>query len=492
LVLSRSGWDDEAGSLLAFKSGVYGGHGNFERMAQKGAPGGGLNFSHNHADDMSVYLFADGEWQTSNVPGYFIGRDNGAPQANKTRYANSLLVDGAGQVGEGVRAEDYRAAPWFFSRKSSIPLCGSTSNYSFTQGKGEGLYPAAAGLTRFERSVLFAERSFPIVRDVVRSSGSHRFEVTYHAMDAVAQDGQWLKLSGKNDRVLGVRVVSPSSFALATEAQTTTHLQKFDPDGSMTAAFLRPTANTGEVTFLTALVPSRGATWATRPQVAPIDPGVPERGVTVTGFSGAQRLDVVFNDEPGATASAAGVTVTGMAGVKKSDGSRLLRAVLASGQKLVIDGTAWIEVVGAGPATFEVEPVQGGLEVSGDRVPARFYAPGATTVRFNGVSVPFKRVGDFVDVTGESGGEELVDSGCSTFGPTAGGEGPAGGSPETSKPAASPEGGAGCASTNSAPWLLAAFALLPLAVRRRVRAYAAVRAHRPRPVRQLPVVRRLR
>ncbi|MHB8872639.1 MAG: DUF4962 domain-containing protein [Myxococcaceae bacterium] len=43
LVLSRSGWDDEAGSLLAFKSGVYGGHGNFERMAQKGAPGGGLN-----------------------------------------------------------------------------------------------------------------------------------------------------------------------------------------------------------------------------------------------------------------------------------------------------------------------------------------------------------------------------------------------------------------------------------------------------------------
>jgi hypothetical protein len=68
MMLSRSGWDDNA-SLLAVKTGVYGGHAAFARLRQKGLPGEILNYGHDHADDMGIYFYADGEWLTSEYAG---------------------------------------------------------------------------------------------------------------------------------------------------------------------------------------------------------------------------------------------------------------------------------------------------------------------------------------------------------------------------------------------------------------------------------------
>ena len=395
LGVSRAGWED-GGALLAMKSGVFGGHANFERLKSGGAPGGSLDFGHDHADDMTLFFFAEGEWLTSTVPAYYIGRDEGPGvlQGNRTKYANSLLVDGVGQLGEGARHCDLSSCEWFWDRVSSMPIRGSTASYAYFLGAGSGLYDSALGLQSFGRSVLFVDRRFPVVRDVVRASEAHRFDVVYHAIDDVTRDGDWVRLAAKNDKALGVRVVSPPAFALDTEAQTTVHLDKFDSDGSMTAAYIHPENDTDAVTFLTVLVASSAAEWSSRAKVEPIDAAAPERGVRIDEGTNVHR--VVMADEPTASASAAGIDVTGLAGTVKQSGGKTERVALAGGSKLVADGTAWIEVVKGAPATLEVEPRADGVAISGELEEVLVYAPGAKSVTLNGASVTFSQEGERV------------------------------------------------------------------------------------------------
>jgi hypothetical protein len=92
------------------------------------------------------------------MPGYYIGRGNNPP-ANKTEYANSLLVDGIGQILEGPRSGDAAAVPLFFDRVSSISHRGSTGHYSFSRSVGGRLYDPKLGLKTFDRSILFVDRA---------------------------------------------------------------------------------------------------------------------------------------------------------------------------------------------------------------------------------------------------------------------------------------------------------------------------------------------
>jgi len=416
LFTSRSGWED-GGALLALKSGVFGGHGNFERLREGGWPGGGLNFDHAHADDMGVQFFADGEWMTTRVPGYWIGDVNGDPEVNRTEYANSLLVDGKGQLGSGPRTCHMNSCPWFWTRVGSIPVRGSTAHFSYALAAGSSLYDPALGLTAFGRSVLFLDRRFPVIRDVIRGSQARTYEVVWHGADGATRDGSWLRLQAKNDRVLGVGVVAPASFEMRTVEQTARHLNKWDPDGAMTAAMVRPSAAAKDATFLAALIPARGATWADRPTVTALDPAAPDRGLAIDRLPDGERYEVLFNDEAEESGAAGGISLTGMAGVRKLRGGAVERALLAAGQRLELDGVVWIEVRDAGQATVEVEVREDGVAVSGEEVPLRIFAPGAHRVTWNAREVSFDRDGDWVLLPGSGG-----DAG-------GGGEGGAGGAP---------------------------------------------------------------
>jgi MYXO-CTERM domain-containing protein len=443
-----------------------------------GAPGGNLDFGHDHDDDMNVWVFADGEWLTSLVPGYWIGRVNGWPEANRTKYANALLIDGQGQLGEGPRSDAFSAPSnaWFFDRTSSIPLRGSTAHFAYALGAGSKLYDAALGLDTWGRSILFVDRTLVLVRDVVHASAAHRFDVIWHAIDDVEQDGTWLKLHAKNDRLLGVDVVAPAGFALSTEAQSgLQHEDEFDADDSMTAAMVHPSSDVAAVTFLEALVPSRGATWASKPNVSAIDGTTPDRGVTIA--LGASTVDVVFAGAPTETQTAKNVSPTGMAGVRETSGGKTTRAMLAAGSALTLDGTKWIEVLDGVPASVEVVPTATGVDVSGDGKKLRIYAPGATTVTWNGATVEFDRDGDFV-VIPKLGGT-LGDAGPDGGGPIDGG-GP-GQDAGTNGATPGDEGSSGCgcrvAGPPAPPGYAAASALVVVlaAFRRRRRAVAAAR-----------------
>lgn len=397
MMLSRSGWGENE-SLLAFKTGRYGGHGAVARIRENRLPGELLNFGHSHADDMGVYFFAEGEWLTTRVPGYYIGRGGNIP-ANKTEFANSLLIDGRGQILEGPRTSSTQSAAGFYDRVSTIPLRGSTAHYSFSLGAGSKLYPPELGLETFGRAILFVERRFPVVRDVIRASKPHRYEIAYHAVDDLSREsGDWLRLNAKNGKLLGVKVLSPANFALRTAVQKAGNLQNFDPDASMTAAFIAPPEDTASTTFLTALVPVRDASaWGEKARIDPIDPAVPHRGavITNTGIAG-ERIYVAFTDEPTETAEAGGIRVTGMAGVVKHQGEQIVRTVLAAGSRLDWQGRTQIQIEGGPPATLEADYTRSSLALSGDARRVRVYAPRATTVTYNGTRAAFKRDGEYI------------------------------------------------------------------------------------------------
>lgn len=457
---SRSGWED-GGAMLAFKTGVFGGHGNWSRLRENGWPGGFINFGHDHADDMGIYFFADGEWLTTRVPGYWIGRNNGAPQANRTVYANSLLVDGQGQLGEGIRDCWMGSCTWFWDRQSSINLEGSTANYSFVLGAGSQLYPRPLGLEAFGRSVLFVDRKIPVVRDVVRSSAPRRFEVVWHAMDGARRDGDWLRLDAKNGRALGVRVVAPTNFEVRTEAQTAVHLNKFDPDGSMTAALVRPRDNVSEAVFLSALVPQRVESWASgRPLISALDPADPGRGLRISGLEAEETIDVIFNEAPTESHEAAGLSLQGMAGVRKTKGERDVGLMIAVGSSLTVDGIQRIEVLEGGPATVELD-FEGDdtLRISGDERRLRIHAPEVKRVSFNGEGIPFDREGEYLVVPSAPGGGDGENpggggtggggsGGDSGGGPAEGGSGGGGGEGGAGGNATGGSGGAGCSGSS--------------------------------------------
>src|SRR5690606_28317607 len=162
-------------------------------------------------------------------------------------------------------------------------------------------------------------------------------------------------------------------------------------------------------TFLSALVPARGGTWAQRPSIDPIDPERPDRGLVIDDIPGGERYEVVFSDTPDGESAAAGLRVVGMAGVRKLRGRAVERAMLAAGRRLEIDGVAWIEVLEGDRASVEVEPTASGLNVSGDEIAIRIYAPGAQQVRWNGREVAFDREGDWIRLPATGGPDEPGD-----------------------------------------------------------------------------------
>ncbi|UJR84590.1 DUF4962 domain-containing protein [Sandaracinus amylolyticus] len=398
LFTTRSGWDEDD-AVVVLKNGPFGGHGNFARVRDGGEAEGTINYGHDHADDLGVQMFADGEWLTVPVPGYWIGRANGDPEANRTRFANSILIDGLGQLGEGVRrgssaADDARA--WFWDRIGTIPSYGSTAHHAFARADGTALYPASRGMELVERVMVHADREVVLVRDRVRSSASHRYEVVWHAVDAAVRDGSWLRLEAKNGRALGVRVLAPASFEITTEPQTARHVQRFDADGQLTAAMVRPSSDASAHTFLHALVPVRTASWASRRAIDPIDGDRGARfGETRVVFEGADGIE---HDGAAAIVGAA-------------------RAAILAGSSLVVDGTSRIEVLEGAPASVEVETSEGAIELSGDRVSVRVHAPEVTRVTRGGVEVAYQRDGDHVVVGAgaepEEDGGMQVDGGVS-------------------------------------------------------------------------------
>ena len=475
----RSGWDAGA-TVLAIKSGAFGGMGNWARMATGAPPGGNIDFGHDHADDNGFYLYGQGAWLAPEAEGYYIGQPSSpGPAANQTVFHNSLTIDGAGQLGEGVRdhGDDTIDYAWSNSRHGGIPFFASTAHAGYAIAVGASLYPSSVGLTRWDRHVLFLDRKWVVLRDVLEASASHAYGWTTHFMSSGSREGSWLHGVADNGQALGVAVVAPASFNASFFNQSPVHVDKFNPAGYVAAAQVTPASPSANVTFLTALVPVANASWSSRPAVAAVDPSQPDGALTVT--AGTHVAVAMFNSAATGTRQASGYFLAGEAGVAEYDSSAPSRAVLVNGTSLS-DSQRTLVTQTTPTSMLEADGLSSSaLSLSGDvGGKPRIWAPNATAVAWNGEPVPFTRDGAYVQIgaidtgtpdagTGSTGGGTGAGGGAAVIpdGGTSGGSGATvggGGSSQASAAAHS------CSATGSELGTLWLLILAAIALRRRI------------------------
>ena len=176
IVSARSTWSGDE-SLIVFKCGPPAGH-----FAAGKQPSDPVGLGHVHPDANHFVIFGCGEW---------LLRDDGYAWKDTGQH-NTLLVDGKGQIGEG--------SAWFNSaalNAGAIPrVIAATSSAAVDRISGDAaaIYPAAAGLKHYVRSLYFLKPDVLIVADDIETSEPRRLELRFHTESpcAKSQDGTFL------------------------------------------------------------------------------------------------------------------------------------------------------------------------------------------------------------------------------------------------------------------------------------------------------------
>lgn len=455
-VILRSSWNYGLGSpasdtlVVGFKAGVFGGHGNYERIKadrdkMNPDPGGILNIGHAHMDDLSLWIYGKGGWLLPETVAYNCCFPNDR-RYYSTEYHNSFLFDGRGQYGDernfrlnqnGRVVHDAVKHPWFFDREASMPLHASTEHYAFARGDGKRLYPSELNVTTLLRTVGFSRENdgFVALQDRVVLSTARKIEQVFHSLtpqDAPSTDVKpWLKLTNLNtqtdrdlpnpsvrDTVLGIRVLSPQQYTV----DLTSSPQKSDkgnyinrtyicPSGDPNAGdkdcadfgYVRvaPTAPASSVVFLEVLWPTTDPEWASRPNVQPLDAANPDRGFSIP--LNASTESWIYNTS-GTTTSAGDLTIQGNSpddiGIRRMAGDgRIERVVLQGGGKLLDqNGARTLLDLGKNRGVLEVAFTGTRADLSGTAsiIGVAFYGPNVTEVRRQGEKVPWRRSGSMV------------------------------------------------------------------------------------------------
>jgi hypothetical protein len=161
IVIARSGWSGDE-SMVAFKAGPYLGHTAIQRHDRD------LGGGHVHPDANHVVVFGHGEWQI---------RDDGYG-SKYTAQHNTLLIDGAGQLGEGgmwfdgAAVQRVKAAP-------SVTKIVATPHLDHIVGDATRAYPPASGLQRYVRHLLYVKPDVLIVVDDIQLDQPRPLELRF-------------------------------------------------------------------------------------------------------------------------------------------------------------------------------------------------------------------------------------------------------------------------------------------------------------------------
>jgi hypothetical protein len=176
IVSARSGWSGDE-SLVVFKCGPPIGHEATDKFDTD--PGA----SHVHPDANHFVVFGAGGW---------LLRDDGYSW-KQTDQHNTLLVDGAGQMGEN--AQWFRGYDMIRARiHPRVLQADSTPDVDRMAGDATAIYPARAGLRRFVRRLVFLKPDVLIVVDDIETDRARSLELRFHPQNAFdrAPDGALL------------------------------------------------------------------------------------------------------------------------------------------------------------------------------------------------------------------------------------------------------------------------------------------------------------
>ncbi len=393
LAVLRSGF--QPGSLVVgFKSGMLGGKANWTRLKNGGAPGGSLNIGHDHMDDLGLWIYGHGQWLLPECVGYNIGTSS-APKAFQTQFHNALLFDGTGEWGDDKVGDDGPAYPWFFQRYGAMKTVASTAHYAFAVGEGTHLYPAADQVSSLTRTVALDRDGYAVLSDDVRLGGAHAVDQVFHFLDAASQQGSWIEGAAHADQVLGVQVVSPSSFTASVSTQTADKLTKqFEPDGEVSLVEVQPSSPVSAARFLDLLYPTTGTAWSSRPTAQPLDAAHPERGFSLA-FQGGTDLWLFAPD--GAIAAGAYSLTAPAAVLRASSSGAYARLALVGPGELRDGGGEHLLLSSSAPGALEADISGTNVALTGkDASSAEISAPDATSVAFDGAPIVWHREGDLV------------------------------------------------------------------------------------------------
>ena len=199
IVSARSDWSGDE-SLVVFKCGPYIGHKAFRDFTID--PGGG----HVHPDANHFCIFGAGDWLIRN-DGY---------RWKWTAQQNTLLVNGSGQVGEGNMWFDGNAC-LAAQAEARISRVNSTPALDVMTGEAEKAYPAALGLTRYHRHMLFLKPDVLIVIDDIAVNKKAKLELRFHPEHAARERDGSAFLSRGDAAVLRVDPLTPEGLTLSSE-----------------------------------------------------------------------------------------------------------------------------------------------------------------------------------------------------------------------------------------------------------------------------------
>ncbi len=163
MVFARSGWEEDA-SALYFRSGPFlGKQATAYTQAYPVHPDFGS--AHLHPDANSFVLFGNNE---------VLIRDDGYAYKSTGNH-NTLLVNGAGQMGENSAWFNGSRDPNLSYAFPEVSKVETTASYDYFVGASAAAYPSAAGLTRFNRHMLYLKQDdiLIMVDDIAGKQGSN-------------------------------------------------------------------------------------------------------------------------------------------------------------------------------------------------------------------------------------------------------------------------------------------------------------------------------
>jgi hypothetical protein len=200
----RTDWNASA-TAIAFKSGPPEGHHTAE--LSQGFPDWHLEAGHAHPDANSYIVFARGQYLTG---------DSGYAGVPTTEQHNTLLVDNHGQGAEGEGHDAWRGFPYAQLNKIRIVDFRPGKDSVYFVGDATSAYRTDLGLTRFQRTLTFTNKSGLKVRDEITSSAPHVFASLLHADNTITASGNNFGIEVNGARLLG-KVISPSAAKLEIE-----------------------------------------------------------------------------------------------------------------------------------------------------------------------------------------------------------------------------------------------------------------------------------
>ncbi|MFL6229573.1 MAG: alginate lyase family protein [Pyrinomonadaceae bacterium] len=133
-----------------------------------------LNYAHAHADALSFDLAAGGRTLLVDPGTYtYTGSGEWRDHFRTSQAHNTLSIDGASS---SVPAGPFR---WWHVADARTHAWHTHPRFDYFAGTHDG-YARLDGHESYERAVLFLKQDYWIVRDRVRATGSHRYELNFH------------------------------------------------------------------------------------------------------------------------------------------------------------------------------------------------------------------------------------------------------------------------------------------------------------------------